>query len=323
MTTVPVASAVTTASAAPAPERTATTTTVLLCAPDYYDVTYAINPWMDPAVPTDQPLALEQWRVLRDTYRSIGFVVHEIAPAAGLPDMVYAANGATVVDDVAYSASFRYTERQPEADAYAAWLGDHGLSVVPANHINEGEGDFLVLDNVILAGTGFRSTVESHREAARVLNREVVTLTLVRPEYYHLDTALAVLDARPGRELIAYLPSAFDAASLVILRDRFPDALTVSEQDAAVLGLNVVSDGLHVVMPVQAGTFAEQLRREGFRPVSVNLSELLKAGGGVKCCTMALRFSRPTEVAPGAIPAAAATASPTPVTTATTPTTTS
>lgn len=306
MTTPPDAATVTSPDVSRLPTRTASSTAVLLCAPTFYDVTYAINPWMDPTVPTDTALAVEQWEQLRDTYRSIGFVVHEITPEAGLPDMVYAANGATVVDDVAYSASFRYPERQPEADAYAAWLTGHGLRVVPATYVNEGEGDFLVVGDVILAGTGFRSTVESHHEAAQVLGREVVTLTLVRPEYYHLDTALAVLDARAGHERIAYLPSAFDAASLAVLQTRYPDAIVVSEQDAAVLGLNVVSDGLHVVMPVQAADFAEQLREVGFEPVVVNLSELLKAGGGVKCCTLALRFSQPTEL-PTAATAAATT----------------
>jgi N-dimethylarginine dimethylaminohydrolase len=299
MTTLPTASAVTTAATA-APDRTATTTTVLMCAPEFYDVTYAINPWMDPAIPTDTDLALEQWRALRDTYARLGFVVHQIDPVEGLPDMVYAANGATVVDDVAYVASFRYPERQSEADAYAAWLVGHGLRVVQSTQINEGEGDFLVVGDVILAGTGFRSAIESHAELGDVLSREVVTLTLVRPEYYHLDTAIAVLDDRPGSERIAYLPSAFDESSLAILRERYPDAIIVSEEDAAVLGLNVVSDGLHVVMPVQAADFAEQLRVEGFEPELVNLSELLKAGGGVKCCTMALRFSQPTQIPPTA-----------------------
>ena len=52
------------------------------------------------------------------------------------------------------------------------------------------------------------------------------------------------------------------------------------------LGLNVVSDGLNVVMPAAATGFAEQLRAAGFRPIGVDLSELLKGGGSVKCCTL-------------------------------------
>ena len=270
-------------------DRTPVRMAVLMCPPTYFDVLYAINPWMDPTVPTDTELAVAQWRELRDTYTRIGIDVEEIEGVEGLPDMVYAANGATVVNGIAYTASFRFPERQPEADAYAAWLDRAGYEVVEATAVNEGEGDFLVVGDVLLAGTGFRSTIASHREAAEVFGREVVTLMLVRPEYYHLDTALAVLDARPGREQIAYLPSAFAPSSRAELERRFPDALIVEEDEAAMLALNVVSNGRDVVMPSRATRFAEALRERGFNPVGVDLSELLKGGGGVKCCTLDLR----------------------------------
>lgn len=270
-------------------DRTPMPMAVLMCPPTYFDVLYAINPWMDPTVPTDTDLAVAQWRELRDTYSRIGIEVQEIDGVEGLPDMVYAANGATVVNGIAYTASFRFPERQPEADAYAAWLARAGYEVVEATAVNEGEGDFLVVGDVILAGTGFRSTIASHREAAEVFGREVVTLMLARPEYYHLDTALAVLDARPGREQVAYLPSAFAPASLAELERRYPDALIVDEDEAAMLALNVVSNGRDVVMPKRATRFAEALRERGFNPVGVDLSELLKGGGGVKCCTLDLR----------------------------------
>lgn len=260
-----------------------------MCPPVHFDVLYAINPWMDPSVPTDTDVAVAQWQELRNTYERLGIVTHEIDAVEGLPDMVYAANGATVVDSIAYTASFRYPERQPEAAAYAEWLKRAGYTVVEATQVNEGEGDFLVVGDVILAGTGFRSTIASHRELSKVVKRDVVTLMLVRPEYYHLDTALAVLDARPGHEQIAYLPSAFAPASLAELEARYPDAIIVDEEEAAMLALNVVSNGRDVVLPSRATRFAEALRERGFNPVGVDLSELLKGGGGVKCCTLALR----------------------------------
>lgn len=56
--------------------------------------------------------------------------------------------------------------------------------------------------------------------------------------------------------------------------------------DAYVFGLNSVSDGLHVVHPAAAVGFAEQLSDAGFEPIGVDLSELLKGGGSVKCCTL-------------------------------------
>jgi N-dimethylarginine dimethylaminohydrolase len=144
---------------------------------------------------------------------------------------------------------------------------------------------------VILAGTGFRSATTSHDEIARIFGREVVSLNLVNPSFYHLDTAVAVLDARPGAErpAIAYLPSAFDEPSLAVLRERFPDAILATEEDAAVLGLNSFSDGQNVVIASRATTFASQLRDAGYTPIGVDLSELLRGGGGVKCCTLELR----------------------------------
>ena len=60
----------------------------------------------------------------------------------------------------------------------------------------------------------------------------------------------------------------------------------VASADAYVLGLNAVSDGLHVVHPAAATGFATQLREAGFESVGVDLPELLKGGGSVKCCTL-------------------------------------
>jgi len=274
-----------------APARVASKRTVLMCRPDFFTVVYRINPWMDPALPTDTSLAVRQWETLYNTYLDLGFDVKLVAPIDGLPDMVYAANGGFVLDGIAYGASFTHPERQPEGPAYMKWFGDNGFEVRVPENINEGEGDFLLVGDVILAGTGFRSASNSHEELAEIFGRPVITLTLINPSFYHLDTAIAVLDPAPGYENpnIAYLPSAFDEASLQILRERYPDAILVNEEDAAVLGLNSFSDGLNVVIASRAKDFERQLKERGYNPIGVDLSELLLGGGGVKCCTLELR----------------------------------
>ena len=272
------------------PSRAATQRTVLMCRPDYFTVSYRINPWMHPEDPTDTSLAVRQWEELYRIYQQLGFEVHLIDPIEGLPDMVYAANGGFVIDNIAYGASFTYPERQPEGPAYMDWFREAGFDVRVPEEVNEGEGDFLLVGGqhsggVILAGTGFRSASNSHEEVAAIFGREVVTLQLINPSFYHLDTAIAVLDDSN----IAYLPSAFDEASLEILRERFPDAIIVTEEDAAVLGLNSFSDGYNVVIASRAKDFERQLRERGYNPIGVDLSELLLGGGGVKCCTLELR----------------------------------
>jgi N-dimethylarginine dimethylaminohydrolase len=140
----------------------------------------------------------------------------------------------------------------------------------------------LVVGSTILAGYGFRTDRRAHDEVANHIGMPVIGLELVDPRFYHLDTALAVLDD----DTIAYYPPAFAERSRAKLAELFPDAIEVASADAYVLGLNVVSDGLNVVLPAAAVGFAEQLRQTGFRPVGVDLSELLKGGGSVKCCTL-------------------------------------
>lgn len=268
---------------------------VLMARPQYFTVSYRINPWMRPEQHTDTRLALRQWQNLYAAYRDLGFDVRLIDPLPGLPDMVYAANGGTVVDGVALTARFRYAERAAEGPAYAAWFRAAGFDVHEAAAVNEGEGDLLLVGDTIYAGSGFRTDPGAHAEAARVFGREVVSLALVDPRYYHLDTAFAVLDPAGGPGSVAYLPSAFDDASQEVLRFRFPDAVIVSEEDASVLGLNCFSDGSTVVHAPQAEKFAADLAERGFGTVGVDTSELRRGGGGIKCCTLELRPAEETS----------------------------
>ncbi|ROR45184.1 dimethylargininase [Kitasatospora cineracea] len=265
--------------------RTATPRHYLMCRPAHFTVDYSINPWMDPAKPTDTGTALAQWDQLHALFQRLGHTVELIEPLPGLPDMVFAANGATTLDGRVLGARFRHPERAAEGPAYADWFRERGWRVRDAEQVNEGEGDLLVAGDRILAGTGFRTEAAAHAEAAEFLGREVVTLRLVDPRYYHLDTALAVLSDTE----VMYYPPAFDAASRAVLERLYPDALLAGADDARVFGLNAVSDGANVVLPEAAVGLAERLRERGFTPVGVDLTELLRAGGAVKCCTLELR----------------------------------
>lgn len=276
---------------APSPARVATRRRYLMCPPEHFAVSYAINPWMDLAVPVDGAAAMRQWDTLRRTYLELGHDVEVIPAEPGLPDMVFAANGGLVINGHALGAVFAHEQRRAEGPAYQRWfsraVSDGALAgaAVPG-HTNEGEGDFLTVGGkMILAGYGFRTEPAAHAEVQEMFGIPVIGLHLVDPRYYHLDTALAVLD----EATVAYYPDAFSEASRAVLSGLFPDAILASDEDAAVLGLNAVSDGYNVVLSAQASGLADALRERGFNPVGVDLSELLKAGGGAKCCTLELR----------------------------------
>jgi N-dimethylarginine dimethylaminohydrolase len=257
-----------------------------MCRPTYFDVIYSINPWMNPSKSASADLGLAQWKRLHDLFIDLGHTVELIEPLPGLPDMVFAANGALVADGKALVARFRHRQRVAESAAYLDWFrrADWG-KVRQAANLNEGEGDFLFAAGTILAGCGFRSSLRAHDEVRRFFRRRVLSLTLVDPRFYHLDTALAVLN---GDEIM-YYPEAFSPATRKLLSAYYPDAIIASEADASVFGLNAVCDGRHVILPRQVTRLGAQLRERGYEPIGVELSELLKAGGSVKCCTLELR----------------------------------
>ena len=97
-----------------------------MIAPTFFAVEYAINPWMDTSTPVDThrrhaPVG----DAAPDLYRPRP---HRRArrARAGLPDMVYAANGGLIVNGKAVVARFAYPERAGESVAYAEWMVRHG-----------------------------------------------------------------------------------------------------------------------------------------------------------------------------------------------------
>lgn len=153
----------------------------LMCRPTYFAVDYAINPWMDPTAPVDADLAIRQWEQLRRTYLDLGHEVDLIEPVAGLPDMVFAANGGTVIDGKAMAVQFRDPQRADEAPAYRAWFEGAGFEMYDPKHVNEGEGDVLLAGDHLLAGTGFRTAHASHAQLQEVFGYPVITMQLVAP----------------------------------------------------------------------------------------------------------------------------------------------
>jgi N-dimethylarginine dimethylaminohydrolase len=258
-----------------------------MCPPRHFDVVYQINPWMHPGQgrPVDRTAALSQWSTLREAYESAGHTVEIVRPRAGLPDMVYAANSAFVLDGTALLARFRYPERQGEEAAYANWFTSRGFTVHQPEHVHEGEGDMVLAGDVILVGSGFRTDPAVQREVADLFDRQVIGLELVDPRWYHLDTALF----RLSDDLVAYYPGAFSLDSQQLLQRRHPDAVIAGEDDALAFGLNALSDGRRVFVPARAEGLATQIEDAGFETVPIDLPELFRGGGSVKCCTLELR----------------------------------
>ncbi len=252
---------------------------------------------MNTQVPVDVDRAHVQWEVLRNTYLSLGHRSSSSSPWRASPTWC----SPPTVDSSSASAptarSSAFLSEAPRASRTATGSASAGIDVIEPAQINEGEGDFLALRTMILAGTGFRTSLEAHIEAANALDRPVVSLELVDPRFYHLDTAIAILDDgngdAPPTSRTSRARSAATASARCVTCSR--NAIICREADALVLGLNSVSDGHNVIVPSAARRFAEQLRERGYTPVPVDLSEFLKSGGSVKCCTMEMHPHLPVD----------------------------
>ncbi len=160
--------------------------------------------------------------------------------------------------------------------------------------INEGEGDFLLVGDAILAGTGFRTSIESHAELARGDRPRGRHPAARRHRGSTTWTPRSPCSIPTGADAnIAYLPEAFDEASRAELQRRYPDAIEVGTEDARWLGpqLDLRRPQRRHRLPKAKG-FEASLRERGYTPIGLDLAELLLGGGGVKCCTLELRSAR-------------------------------
>lgn len=266
-----------------------------MCAPEYFGVEYVINPWMEGKLGgVVGSTAHSQWQYLHKVLtQGLRAEVVLVPPQPGLPDIVFTANAATVKNGVAVPSRFRHPERQGEEPFYRAALIEAGYEIrdLPTGVAFEGAGDALFYEGetekpLLFAAHGFRTDPESHPFLAEAFGADVVSVRLVDPCFYHLDTCFCPL---PGGYALWY-PPAFDDAGQAQIRANIPHEklYAVSDDEAASFACNAVGVGLNVVMNSVTETLRGRLYTWGFMTLTAPLSEFLKAGGSSKCLTLRL-----------------------------------
>src|SRR5580704_13546527 len=92
---------------------------LLLTDPAHFEVSYRINPWMQPCAWAKDPAghlaaAERSFQALATALAAAGARLEIMPGVADLPDMVFPANAAVVLDRRALVARFRHPERQRE-----------------------------------------------------------------------------------------------------------------------------------------------------------------------------------------------------------------
>ena len=259
---------------------------LLLCRPDYYGIEYEINPWMSRARGAEAPLAKKQWSGLHATLSKLDSKIELVSPQPKLPDMVFTANAGLAVGRQFIPSNFRHKERAGEAPHFAKWMEERGyqISWLPNECYFEGEGDALFAGDVLFCGYKFRSDIKSHRAVAEMLGRLVVSVELVDPRFYHLDTCFCPL---PDGSAI-WFPAAFDEYGQHAIREHVSGLIDVAPEEAMHFCCNAVVINRDVVLPEGAPKLVAALTERGYKCHQLPMTEFLKAGGACKCLTLFL-----------------------------------
>ena len=274
----------------------------LMCPPEHFGVLYEINPWMHREISVDVDRAHAQWEGLTNVLREAGAEIEVIEPREGWPDMVFTANAGIVNGRRFVPSHFRNPERQGETPIFSAWFEEreYAIDELPDDLDHEGAGDALPFapaagegtqPPVLVSGYRWRSDAASHGVLSKLIGAPVRSVELVDERYYHLDITFCPLDER--RAMI--VPEAWDGYGRTVMEALVPEPLVLEPEEGASFHANSVVIGTTVVMPACSARVGRQLETWGFDVVVADVSEFLKAGGGVRCLTLALDV----ELSPG------------------------
>jgi N-dimethylarginine dimethylaminohydrolase len=287
----------------------------LMCSPQHFAVTYSINPWMDPSAWTESGSALHataarQWAKLRRALTQHGAAIEQLEPEPGMPDLVFTANAAVVLDGKALLSRFRHPERQREQPVFAQ--GFHRLKArnliaevleMPDGVVLEGAGDCLWDSSrgQFWMGCGFRSDRAAAAIVEQCFGAPCVPLELADSSFYHLDTAFSPLPCGG----VIYYPAAFTPGARAVIEQRVApaDRIALDPADAARFAANAVCFGQVLVLSSCSETLRESLQQRGYAVVKTPLTAFLRSGGSACCLT--LRLDARSRAAAQVVPARA------------------
>lgn len=273
---------------------------LLMCRPRFFGVDYCINPWMDPTAWASNSVtfaarAARQWSALHRALRISGACIDLIEPQPELPDLVFTANAAVVLDGKVLLARFRHPERQREQPVFAAAFQAlqargiiESIAEMPQQIPLEGAGDciFDAYRGLFWMGCGPRSHPAACDVVSDVFDARCITLPLADPRFYHLDTALCALPCGA----VIYYPAAFTAEGLTAIHSEVmpADRIELDRADAGRFAANAVCFDRTLVLSSASAKLRRRLKERGYKLIGTSLDAFQLSGGSACCLTLRL-----------------------------------
>ena len=262
----------------------------ILCPPTHFEIRKPINviqaKWYELGRGPDPVKGIHQYEVFKNTLIREGVTVWEIPPSKKYTYQVFTRDICVIANNGAIIANLKFDPRKGEEKEVVKELETRGIAVSfifedPA--ILEG-GDFVSIDHEnVLLGVGDRTNEEA-LERLRVFQPSIKFHPVYLPkDFLHLDVVLNIVS---GNIALAYLPALADDTISLLESQRFR-IIEVSSEEQETMATNALAIGNNkVIAAASNGQANEIMKKEGLEVIEIDMSEILKGGGGPRCMTL-------------------------------------
>lgn len=266
---------------------------VLLCSPEHIElhpIDVISKNWLEKNERINKEKCLEEHQELIKTYRENGIKVRLTEARQHLPNQVYARDFGACIKEGIIIGKFKEDIRNKETQEYKKYVETLGLTIIAecTEGIFEG-GDFWFLDDHTLAiGLVARTDIkgiENLRKQLKPLGYEIIGVECPE-EYLHLDMCFNIVADKVAVVCKEALPSHF----IDILIEKKFTLINVPREGVFKHHCNLQALGNGKVISTKNNIQVNQeLKKLGLNVIELDLTEILKSGGGPHCMTFPLR----------------------------------
>lgn len=265
---------------------------VLLCPPTYHEfepINVITEKWLEENSKVDKEKCLKEHAALIKAYQDNGVKVELMDPKEDLPYEVFARDFGGCIKEGYIMGSFREPCRKGETIEYEKKMKELGIPVIARCTSGAFEGgDFWMIDEYTIAhGIIARTDLDGFNNVKRQveeLGYVMIGVPCARRNL-HLDMCFNIVAEKVAVVCKEALPEFF----INLLVKRGFHLIDIPQEGVFKHFGNLQALGNNKVLTLKQNTKVnEEMRKLGLETIEVDITEILKGGGGLHCMTFPL-----------------------------------